>query len=386
MTYNSTPAVQSRLQKFKKDIERHYPFYIGFPAASDFDYQELYSLFGYLLNNIGDPFVDSLYASHSKAFEREVVAFFADLFRAPKDDHWGYVTTGGTEGNLYALYIARSLYPEARLYHSEAAHYGVAKAADILRLPASKIGTDEKGEVDYQALRRAVAANHRQPAIVLANIGTTMTEAKDDVAKIKQILVEAGVPHFIHSDAALAGIYTALLEPHHPFDFADGANSISISGHKFIGAPEPCGVVIMKRSEREAFSRSGQYIGAPDTTITGSRSGHAPLFIWYAIQKWGMQGFMERVQCGLELAEYTLTELTKRGRQAWRNPNALTVMLPTPAEDIVRKWQLATYDGWSHIICMPGLGRERIDAFLADLDNSVAKGQGAMYGRPYPRT
>ena len=36
-----------------------------------------------------------------KDLEREVVRILADLFRAPPDDRWGCVTSGGTEGNLY---------------------------------------------------------------------------------------------------------------------------------------------------------------------------------------------------------------------------------------------------------------------------------------------
>jgi hypothetical protein len=35
---------------------------------------------------------------------------------------------------------------------------------------------------------------------------------------------------------------------------------------------------------------------------------------------------------------------------------------------VLKKWVLATADGQSHIVCMPGaVTRERIDAFVADL-------------------
>ena len=50
------------------------------------------------INNLGDPFVTSNYAVHSRQFELAVVDFFAKLWKLPKrEDYWGYVTTCGTE-------------------------------------------------------------------------------------------------------------------------------------------------------------------------------------------------------------------------------------------------------------------------------------------------
>src|SRR5262245_29595357 len=84
------------------------PFNIGFPGATDFDYAPLAPLFArQLLNNVGDPDTDGIAVNHTKAMEREVVDFVADLLRAPRDDRWGYVTNGASEGTLYALQLAR---------------------------------------------------------------------------------------------------------------------------------------------------------------------------------------------------------------------------------------------------------------------------------------
>jgi histidine decarboxylase len=88
---------------------------------------------------------------------------------------------------------------------------------------------------------------------------------------------------------------------------------------------------------------------------------------WYAVQRWGKEGFRERALAGMELAQYTHRKLKELGWPTWRNPQALTVMLATPSDALVHKWQLAGIDGWSHIICMPSVNRERIDAFLDDL-------------------
>ena len=45
----------------------------------------------------------------------------------------------------------------------------------------------------------------------------------------------------------------AFLEPRPAWDFEDGADSIAISGHKFIGAPIPCGTVLARRKSARAW-------------------------------------------------------------------------------------------------------------------------------------
>tara|TARA_R110002050_G_scaffold151069_1_gene278026 strand:- start:17 stop:274 length:258 start_codon:yes stop_codon:yes gene_type:complete len=44
------------------------------------------------INNLGDPFETSNYGVHSRAFEIAVLDYFADLWKLPKDEYWGYVT------------------------------------------------------------------------------------------------------------------------------------------------------------------------------------------------------------------------------------------------------------------------------------------------------
>jgi histidine decarboxylase len=360
-------ADRKRLDDFKAYFDDRIAHMIGYQMAVDFDYRELYPFFDHHLNNVGDPYVEPAHVS-AKEFEREVIEFYADLFRAPKDDRWGYVTNGGTEGNLYALYLARGIHPDARVYYSEAAHYSIEKALHLLRMTGVKVAAQASGEMDYTELAKALAARKGQTAIVVATIGTTMTEAKDNVATIIQTLKQQKVQqYYIHSDAAFAGILTALLEPDRPFDLADGANSVSISGHKFIGSPIPCGIFITKLSNREHAARTIEYNGALDTTINGSRSGHTPLIIWYAMKRWGREGFAKRARACIKLADYTEQALRDNGWEVRRNPKALTILFPKPAENICKKWQLSTHNGWSHLVCAPGLSRERIDEFMADL-------------------
>ncbi|RQW93775.1 histidine decarboxylase, partial [Micromonospora inaquosa] len=91
---------------------------IGFPGAVDLHYGEVLTRLGNRLwNNIGDP-ADLGGVAHTRVLERAVIAWVADTLAMPLDDRWGYVTTGGTEGNLSALHTAHHRHPTARIYYS----------------------------------------------------------------------------------------------------------------------------------------------------------------------------------------------------------------------------------------------------------------------------
>lgn len=347
---------------------------MGYPVSKDFDYNELLPFLKYPLNNVGDPFIPSTYTVGSREQEKEVIAFFSRLFRADDDDWWGYVTNGGSEGNLYGLYLARELYPKAIVYYSDATHYSVQKNLHLLNMPNIAIRSQPNGEIDYDDLEKTISINRQMPVIILANIGTTMTEARDDVGKMKAIFKNLAIQHhYIHADGALAGSYAAFIEPRPAFDFADGADSIAISGHKFFGSPIPCGMVIAKKSHRDRIARSIDYIGSLDTTISGSRNGLTPLFLWYTITKLGIEGLRQRTQRCLDVAAYAEAAIKQAEPLVWRNPSALTVNFPKPEAALIKKWQLASGNSWAHIICMPGMQTEQIDSFVKDLKLSKEK-------------
>jgi histidine decarboxylase len=256
------------------------------------------------------------------------------------------------------------------VYYSESTHYSIRKNIHLLNIPSIVIRSQENGEIDYADLENTLRINRDKPAIVLANYGTTMKEAKDDVSRIKSILKSLAIQDsYIHCDAALAGSYGAFVEPRVPFDFKDGADSVAISGHKFIGSPIPSGVIITKKSNRDRIAKGVSYIGSFDTTITGSRNGHSPLFLWYALKRMGVEGLRQRFQNSLEVAAYCEKRLNEIGIPAWRNPSAITIVFPKVHDSIISKWQLATQETISHIICMPNVTKEQIDNLILDIQN-----------------
>ncbi|MGC4750142.1 histidine decarboxylase [Micromonospora sp. DT201] len=356
------------------------PTSIGFPGAVDLDYGEVLTRLGNRLwNNIGDP-TDLGGIAHTRVLERAVIAWVADTLAMPRDDRWGYVTTGGTEGNLSALHAAYRRHPSARVYYSTAAHYSIPKIVHLLGARGVVVNANPGGEMDYAHLAAQVRRRRRWPAIVVATAGTTLTEAVDDTASIRAVLDEHEVIGHLHVDAALSGIPLAL-DGQLRLDDGSGIGSIAISGHKFLGVPTPCGVVLNRESVRK-YGNQIPYTDTLDTTITGSRCGLAAALLWHAIAALGHEGHRWRATQARRLAAYAVDQLTAVGWPAWRYPHAFTVVLPTPPEQVRKKWLLACDGAVSHLICMPGITHGQIDAFVADL---AATAQPRLIPRPRPR-
>jgi histidine decarboxylase len=358
---------------------------IGFPATGEFDYRPLAPFFEHGLSDVGDPEAGSTVEHHTRSMEAEVVDFFADLFRAPADDRWGYVTTGPTEGNLYGLYAARVMYPDGLVYLSEAAHPSVSTAVDLLGLPSITIRTSPSGELDYVDLRRVMDTRRTRPAIVVANAGTPVTGAVDDIRQIQRVFQDLAMArHYVHADATLGGVPAALLDEQPGFDLADGADSVSVGGQEFIGTPFPSGAVILRRSLRDRVARA-ETSDAPDAVLGGTRNGHAALLLWYALRRLGVAGLRERAEHSRELAEYLVRRLAELGWPTWRNPEAYTVLLKAPGSEIANRWRLSIVDGWTRVACLPGVTREQVDRFLADLHETTAPRVPKQTARLRPR-
>jgi len=371
MTRQLQPEDKERLDRLFGELCHERELFTGYPCAADFDFRELFRFLELPINNVGDPFKDGTYRVHTHELEREVVEWFAHLCHAPKDSWWGYVTNGGTEGNMYGLYLARELMPEGVCYYSQDTHYSVAKMLRVLKMQNIMIKSQPSGEMDYEDLRESIRIHRDTPPIIFANIGTTMREGIDDIRQIRQILREFAIPNsYIHCDAALSGITLSFQEGAPVFDFREKVDSISISGHKFLGSPIPCGIVLANKNNVQRIARNIEYVGSLDTTISGSRNGITPLFLWYVIHRQGAEGIRKRVERSLQTAEYAVRRFREIGVEAWRNPFAITVVIPRPAESVVRKWQIAVNDDIGHLVVMPHLTRAQIDALVTEVSST----------------
>ena len=360
-------AIQHRLDLLLEKVRLESNYMVGYPTNQDFDYSALFPFLSLSLNNVGDPYHDSNYRANTHEIEREVIERFAHLTRIDPEEAWGYVTSGGTEGNMYGLYLAREMFPSAIFYFSEDTHYSVLKNVRLLNARYIMIKRQENGEIDYEDLYDMIRVHRDLPAVIMANIGTTMRGAVDDLERIRSILRDLRITNsYIHADAALSGLILPFVSEPQPFAFDAGIDSISISGHKLIGAPLPCGVVTTRKAYVERVGRAVEYVGVHDTTLSGSRSAFAPLMLWYALSTLGDEGLRERVRGMLDTAEYAVARFNDRGIPAWRNRNSVTVVFPKPPPEVFAKWQIAPEGQEAHIITMPHVTRETIDELVED--------------------
>ena len=147
--------------------------------------------------------------------------------------------------------------------------------------------------------------------------------------------------------------------------------SMSVSGHKFVGCPMPCGVQITRMEHINVLSRNVEYLASRDATIMGSRNGHAPIFLWYTLNRKGYRGFQKEVQRCLRNAHYLKDRLREAGFGVMLNELSSTVVFERPQdESFVRKWQLACQGNIAHAVVMPSVTVDKLDDFVEDLIRS----------------
>jgi histidine decarboxylase len=329
------------------------------------------SLGDYLINNLGDPYAGSHYGSEVCDLEREAVDWLMRLWECDRhEDHWGSVVASGTEGNIWALYLAREALPEAVLIHSAEAHYSIPKAARILRMQAISVPCNPDGAINLDALSAALSGLDCDKGVVLAlTCGTTVKGAHDDIGGAMERLDGAGFDasrRFVHVDGALNAMVLPFLDgvpsglrP----SFRHGIDSLSTSGHKMIGTPMPCGVLIARRPHVARVARAITYLRSDDTTLMGSRNGHAVLAVWTRLMGHGTLGFRRDAESCRNRAEVLATDLRAHGVPVLLNPCALTVLFPEPDPATVKRFQLSCSGGQAHAIVMPNVGDDQLRRF-----------------------
>jgi histidine decarboxylase len=117
------------LREYKEHLKERTSHHFGYPYNLSFDHKNLGEFLKYSINNLGDPFKRSFYGVHSRPFEVQVLQYFAHLWKIPLNESWGYITTCGTEGNMYGVLLGREQFPDGVLYSSVETHYSIFKAA-----------------------------------------------------------------------------------------------------------------------------------------------------------------------------------------------------------------------------------------------------------------
>lgn len=370
---------------FAKQIE-YATTYFGYPEVpenNDLAILGISSLAKLHLNNAGDPWVQGNAKMHTKEFEKEALDFVAKIYGI-ENNYWGYITSGGTEGNLYGIYTGREYFfvkkKKPIFLYSDSSHYSIPKNGYLLGIERMLIKSQISGEIDYTdlkvQLKNIISRNENYGIVLNLNIGTTMTGAIDSIKKVNQCLDEININRkdiLIHADAALMGFIYPFTKGSENL-FKNGVNSIAISGHKFPGAINPCGIILTNKTTHDiAFGEQWvPYLKTHDTTISGSRNGFLAINLWYIFQKKGIKGFKTESKKCIANAKYLASKLKKMDYPNVSHfPNQIIVTFKKPIQQLVSKYQLATQEDLAHVVVMQHITKSRIDGFCKELKASI---------------
>ncbi|WP_158904539.1 histidine decarboxylase [Burkholderia sp. L27(2015)] len=353
-------------QPYLEQLKRLHAKHLGYPYNLRFDMRSVADALGLLINNLGDPYIASNYASDSRKYEQDVIDFFLELWEF--SDAWGYVTSSGTEGNLAGILYGKCSQPQGHLVYSEAAHYSVPKAAIAYSLPSIRVATQPSGEIDYNALSEAIKRSGAKSLIMVSNISSTFSGAYDSAAMMLDAATSCGIARehiYLHGDGALGGMILPFIEKvSAPYAISGTLHdSVSASGHKMPGSPIPCGVVVTKREHMARFAKRIEYLNSVDSTLSGSRSGLAVIALYDALIAKHTSYWPKTIRDCIDNAEGLTTTLRSNGVPATRNLYSNTVVFPRPSEALVKEWQLACQGERAHAVVMPNNDQRMLNIF-----------------------
>ncbi|QQS31939.1 MAG: aminotransferase class V-fold PLP-dependent enzyme [Acidobacteriota bacterium] len=193
------------------------------------------------------PFLDGSYGNPSSAHSlgreaksavEEARASLAELLGAENADEVVF-TSGGTEGNNWAIFGAVELTGKKNIITTRVEHDAVLKTCKRMAARGcelSLIGVAEDGTLDLGGLRDAINENTALVSVMLANNETGVIHPIAEIAEIVKERSEA----LFHVDAVSAAGKV-------PLDAAKtGVDLMTVSGHKFY-APKGIGAMYIRR-------------------------------------------------------------------------------------------------------------------------------------------
>lgn len=336
-------------------------------------------------------------------------------------------------------------------FYSEDTHYSIIKAMRVMAIQnfyeigtekypqenplapgqpwpkevPSQGGNDGPGSIDIESLCKLVEffAAKGYPILVCFNYGTTFKGAYDDVEAagnaLLPILKKYGLDerkvyydpedptkydirsgYWFHVDAALGAAYMPFIEMAYNmgkisqrgpnFDFRlPFVHSIAMSGHKWIGAPLPCGIYMTKTKYQLRPPDEPEYIGSQDTTFAGSRNGFSAILFWDYLAQNSYEAQVNKVLYTENIATYAYLQLKaleeKLDEDLWvrHTPLSLTIRFKRANDDIVFKYSLSGETlyvkgqkrEYSHIFIMAHVTTTLIDELIQDLSQAGAFGK-----------
>lgn len=329
----------------------------------------------FLETNLGDP---ELFPG-TKQIESNLIQFIKELLHAPKTAT-GQIVSGGTEGNITAMWIAKKLTGKKEIILSKSAHFSFQKMASLMDMKLVTVPLTKNYTLDFTKVQNKITKN---TAAVLGIAGSTELGTIDPIPELSDICYDENV--FFHVDAAFGGYILPFLKELH-YDVPDfgfqlkGVSTISIDSHKMGYSAIPLGTLVIRESKwLDQISVDSPYISVrKHAGILGTRSG-GPVAAAYAVARYlGMEGYKKVVENCMNTTRYTEEKLAEIGLNLVIKPpmNVLGVKLSKP-KDVAKKlseygWRVNTMDHLSciRIVIMPQITKKIIDDFIPILEKA----------------
>lgn len=223
----------------------------------------------------------------AREIERRAIAWLAPFFGMDG----GHMVPGSTVANLTAIWAAREIAGVTEVVAPDTAHVSIEKATRLLGLSLRRLPTDRVGRLVPDS------AGSLDRACLVLVAGSTSTGTVDPMKL-------AGLAAWTHVDAAWAG--PLRLSTRHAPRLAglEAADSVAISGHKWLFQPKESAMVLFRDAERahEALSFGGSYLAVPNVGLLGSH-GAAAVPLLALLWAWGQDGIAARLDRCMEAAE-----------------------------------------------------------------------------------
>ncbi len=302
--------------------------------------------------------------------EREVIEWFGKVLK--NEDISGYITTGGTEANISALWVAKKMYPERRkILVPKSAHYSIIKAADMMGLDIIWIPLDNKFKADVRKIKEKIS---EEILAVVVTAGTSALGVIDPIERINRLCDNV----FLHVDAAFAGFILPFMEGVERIDFElENIDSITIDPHKMGFAPIPSGCILFRdKSYMRNIEITPAYLPFTTSTLVGSRSGGHIAATWATVKYFDIEGYRKEVKKCINNTRLLCKLLGGiKGIEILVKPEINFVALR--GERIVEIHKELIKRGWSiildrdtmtmRVVVMPHVTRDVIRNFISDL-------------------
>lgn len=329
----------------------------------------------FLETNIGDP---GLFPG-TKKIENKFLSFILKLLNAPKTAS-GHIVSGGTEGNISAMWIARKYSGKNEIILPASAHFSFQKIASLMNMKLVPIPLTKQHRMDITKINSRIT---NDTAAIVGIAGTTDVGAIDPIPELSDFCNQEHI--FLHIDAAFGGFIIPFLDqlgydvPSIDFSLP-GISTISLDAHKMGYAAIPLGTLVLRnKTWLDEISVKSQCISTDTQAgILGTRSG-APVVAGYAVTQYlQYKGYKHRVQLIMDTSKYTIRQINEIGLSLVTKPelNVITVHVDHLDEIVER---LATY-GWKvnkidhlssfRIVIMPQITKSIIDEFIPVLQKT----------------